>query len=105
MTQKPFNPVRFWANAMQAGLIMAEAQTVIAMRFLGMTGIWSVTPTERQRMVSEKVHAAAKSATEVGHAMLRGSAPDVVVAAALRPYRQKTRSNSRRQSKRGVRVR
>jgi hypothetical protein len=105
MTHKPFNPVRLWANAMQAGFMMAEAQTVIAMRLMGMAGVWSVAPSERHRMVSEKVHAAARSATEAGHAMLRGHSPDQIVAAALRPYRQKTRANSRRLSKRGMRVR
>jgi hypothetical protein len=105
MIHKPFNPLHFWANAMQAGMMMAEAQTVITMRLMGMAGIWSVAPSERNRMVSEKVHAAAKSATEAGQAMLRGNSPELILAAALRPYRQKTRSNSRRLSKRGLRVR
>ena len=105
MRNQAFNPVRFWTNMMQAGFMMAEAQTVIAMRLMGVAGVWSVAPSESHRMVSEKVHAAAKSATEAGHAMLRGQSPDQIIAAVLRPYRQKTRANSRRLSKRGVKVR
>ncbi|WP_420556399.1 antifreeze protein [Roseovarius sp.] len=98
-------PVDLWSNAFQAAMIVAEAQAVIAMRMWGIAGVWSVTPSENSRMVSEKAFALTRAATDAGTAALRGRRADQVVAAAMKPIRQKTRANARRLAKRGYRKR
>ncbi|MBJ3763780.1 antifreeze protein [Maribius pontilimi] len=91
----------YWANGLQVAMVMAEAQGVIAMRLMGMAGIWSVTKTENRRMVSEKAHAMTKAVGDASVKMLQGAAPDAVAAAAIRPIRRATRANARRLTKRG----
>ncbi|MEJ6399139.1 antifreeze protein [Yoonia sp. 208BN28-4] len=98
----PFNPMAVWANTMQATMLVVEAQSVITMRMLGMAGIWSVTPAEDGRMLSEKVYALTRAATDSTRAAMNGAAPEAVVAAAIKPIRQKTRANARRLGKRGL---
>jgi len=97
-------PVHYWANAMQFGYLMAEAQAVIAMRLLGMAGVWSVTPAEDARMISEKVYAMTKATTDSAKVAMSGGTVDQIAAAAIKPIRRKTRANARRLGKRGVRV-
>ncbi|MFC3570269.1 antibiotic ABC transporter [Paracoccus sp. TOH] len=94
-------------SAMQAPLLLWqqmahmawESQMVIALRTAGMMGILRQDASEPQRMVVEK----ADAATEALHAALRaagrGARADRVMAAALRPYRKRTRANVRRLSK------
>ncbi|KIN73464.1 hypothetical protein [Sulfitobacter guttiformis] len=91
----------FFRNAIQLGLMAAEANAVIAMRLWGMAGIWSVTKSENDRMVSEKVQAAAQSLVAANRSVMAGKSPDQVVAAAIKPVRRKTRANSERLAKRG----
>ena len=97
-------PTHYWANAMQYTYMMAEAQSVIAMRMMGMAGIWSVTPAEDARMISEKIHAMTKATTDATRVALSGGTADQIGAAALKPIRRKTRANARRLSKRGFKV-
>ena len=97
-------PLHYWANAMEVGYVMAEAQAVIAMRLMGMAGVWSVTPTEDGRMISEKVYAMTKAATDSTKVALRGGTADQIAAAAIKPVRRKTRSNARRLGKRGLKA-
>ncbi len=99
---KPLNPLGYWANALEFGQMMAEAQSVIAMRTMGMAGMWSVTKSEDGRMISEKVEALSRAGTDATRAALRGATPDQIAAAALKPLRQKTRANARRLGKRGL---
>lgn len=96
------NPVGYWANGFQIGYLMLEAQAVIAMRLMGMAGVWSVSPTEDGRMISEKVYALTKAHTDAARATLQGRGPDEIAAAAIKPIRQKTRANARRLQKRGM---
>jgi hypothetical protein len=96
------DPIAYFANTVQVAHMMAEAQMVIGMRLMGMAGIWSVPPAEDARMVSEKMHAVTRSATDAGHAMMRGETPDKITAAAIKPLRQKTRANAKRLGKRGL---
>ena len=84
--------------------LAVETQLVIAMRMMGMAGIWSVTPQENKRMVNEKVQAFTESGVAMGMAAMRFSRPEQIMAAGLRPLRVKTRSNSRRLSRRGPRA-
>jgi hypothetical protein len=89
---------------MQTGMMMAEAQAVIAMRLMGMAGGWNVTSGENSRMVSEKAAAFTDAAMKMGFATMQGQRPDQVMLAALQPVRRKTRGNARRLSKRGPRL-
>ena len=99
------NPGVYWASAMQFGLLAVEAQAVIGMRLLGMVGLWSVTGSENRRMVDEKAVALTKSMTNASAALLTGQTPNKIAEAAMRPLRQKTRSNYRRLAKRGPKSR
>ncbi len=95
------NPLALWSLAMQMGWITLEAQSVIAMRLWGMAGLWSVTPSENARMVSEKTAAFTRSGTAVAKALMAGQSAEDAVAAGLRPIRRTTRANSRRLRRRG----
>jgi len=99
---QPFYPVTAWANALQIAFMAAEAQAIVSMRVLGMAGVWSVPPSEKTRMISEKVNAMTKSNGNAVAAVLRGGTPDEVFAAAIKPYRQQTRANTRRLTRRGL---
>ncbi|MGK7753876.1 MULTISPECIES: antifreeze protein [unclassified Roseovarius] len=90
-----------WSNALEAGMIMAEAYAVIAMRLWGMAGLWAVTPSENHRMMSEKAAALTRSMLDANTAAFRGGDPSRIIAAAMKPVRQKTRANARRLAKRG----
>ena len=97
----PPNPVALWGNAMQVSYIMAESQAVIAMRLMGMSGIWSVPHSEDARMVSEKVWAMTKAMTDASRVAMTGGDADAITAASLKPFRKHTRSTARRLAKRG----
>lgn len=97
-------PFHYWANAMEVGYVMAEAQAVIAMRFMGAAGMWSVTPAEDGRMISEKVYAMTKATTDASKVALSGGTADQIAAAAIKPIRRKTRANARRLGKRGMKT-
>jgi hypothetical protein len=87
--------------AMQSGMMLAEANMVIAMRMFGMAGLWNVTPAENKRMVDEKSTAAMASGAAMARAMVAGKSPAAIAMAGLRPVRAKTRANVARLSKRG----
>ncbi len=84
---------RFWITT---GMIAAEAQAVIAMRLMGMAGLWHVAPTEQTRMFAEKIAAAQKGATQAALAAMRGASPVDVAARAVAPVRRATRANVKR---------
>ena len=98
------NSSALWRNAMQIGMVMSEAQAVIAMRMMGMAGLWSVTPSENDRMVSEKVQALTRAMTDSARVAQRGGSTDQITAAAIKPIRNKTRANAKRLGKRGIKV-
>ncbi|MHA6346099.1 antifreeze protein [Roseivivax sp. CAU 1761] len=95
------NPVDYWTASLQLGLLAVETQAVMAMRLWGMAGLWNVTGTENSVMVNEKPGALIDSAMSAVAAGLRGAPPDQIMLSAIRPLRNKTRSNSRRLAKRG----
>ena len=105
MTPRRFDPVAWWGTAVSVpcsvSMMMVEANAIIAMRVLGMGGLWSVTPGERERMVSEKLRAVTRSAQATQRALWQGAGPEAVAAAALAPFRRTTRANMRRLSRRG----
>lgn len=87
--------------SMQSGMMLAEANMVIAMRMFGMAGLWNTHPGETDRMVHEKADAAMASGAAMAKAMVAGKSPAAVALAGLRPLRAKTRANAARLSKRG----
>ena len=82
--------------SIQTGLMIYEAQVVIALRMMGMTGLLRGRPGENRRMVAEKSAAAAKSASAATRAAMGGAGPVAVAMAAVKPVRARTRSNARR---------
>jgi hypothetical protein len=91
-------------SATEVGLLIWETQSVIALRLMGMSGMWSVRSDETARMVSEKGPAFARSAAAAMQAAASGKRPDQVMEAAVRSLRSRTRANMRRLSKRGPKV-
>ena len=98
---RPNNIVAMWSLGFATYKMMAEAQAVIAFRVLGMAGVWSVTPSENARMITEKTKALRQSATAASKATLQGKSPEKVLARALTPIGSKTAANYKRLSKRG----
>ncbi|MEO8244436.1 MAG: antifreeze protein [bacterium] len=94
----------FWRAQTAFLSLAAEANTVIALRTLGMMGLWNTATDEDSRMVSEKTDAFAKSAFATAGAIARGARPDQIAMAGLRPLRQKTRPNAARLTKAGPKL-
>ncbi len=90
--------------SMQITMMTIEAQSVVAMRLMGMAGGWNTTPGENKRMVREKSTAAIASGVAAGAAMLAGKSPAGIGLAATKPFRQKTRANAARLTKRGPKL-
>ena len=93
-------PIAYWALGVRTAQMLAEANTVIAFRVLGMAGGWPVSPTESTRMVLEKGPAFMRAYGEASTAALKGRRLDEIAEAALRPISRKTRSNAKRLSRR-----
>ena len=89
-------PMLLWQQMAQMAL---EAQMVIVLRTAGMMGVMSQDLAEPQRMVLEKADAASEAMHAALRAASRGERADRVMAAALRPYRRRTRANMRRLSR------
>ena len=104
----PFDPENnlmsvadLWRLQGQVAMMALEAQTVIALRILGMMGFWAVTPRENARMVSEKPTAFLHSAQAAMSAAANGQRPDQIVHAAMKPIRRRTSANVQRLARRG----
>jgi len=102
--KRAVSPFDLWTLGLDLTYLAVEAQTVVALRLWGMAGVWSVTPHEHTRMVTEKTQAFTESAWGAAKVATGGGRPDQVASAAIRPLRRKTRANSRRLIKRGPRV-
>ena len=101
---QPADPFALMRSSTSLAMLAWETQMVIAMRLMGMAGLWSVVPSENDRMVSEKGPAFLEAAQSASRAAIAGCRPDQVVVAWARPLRQRTRANARRLSKRGPRL-
>lgn len=90
-------PTDFFWPAVQTGMMLLEAQTVIALRMWGMAGGRPMGPEEHVRMVQEK----ASAATEAGTAMMRAAdkGPGAMALAGIKPVRRRTRANVKRLTK------
>lgn len=76
--------------------IALASQGVIAMRLLGMAGLWHVPAQENTRMVTEKWQAAVEAGWQAWRLAALGGAPMAVALAFARPVGRVARANSRR---------
>lgn len=53
MARKTVNPVAIWRAYAGLGMLAFEAQAVIGMRVLGMSGAWPVGKNENEKMLAE----------------------------------------------------
>lgn len=90
------SPFDYWKLGFSSLQMFAEAQTVIALRLMGMQGFWPVATSETARMVEEKLPAFIRSGSAATEAAIRGKRPDQIAQAALRPIRARTRANAKR---------
>ncbi|MFQ6553823.1 antifreeze protein [Aestuariibius insulae] len=88
-------PAEMVNSSFQVWKLMAETQSVMAMRIMGMAGFWSVTPQEQRRMVDEKLPAFTEATVAASKALMMGKRPDQVMDAAIAPLGRKTGANSR----------
>jgi hypothetical protein len=95
------NPLELFKTQMEVSMMLAEAQSFIAVRMMGWSGLWSVTASENDRMVSEKSDAITQSMQGATLAAMTGKRPDEILNAAVNPLRQKARANAKRLGKRG----
>ncbi|WP_347267206.1 antibiotic ABC transporter [Paracoccus sp. (in: a-proteobacteria)] len=86
-------PLLLWQQMARMAL---ESQMVIALRTAGMVGMLPQDAAEPHRMVLEKADAASEALQAALRAAGRGARADRIVAAAIRPYRRRTRANMRR---------
>lgn len=87
-------------TGLQLSMLAWEAQMVVAMRMMGMAGLWSVLPSEDRRMVTEKPAAFAAAATAASVQAMSGR-PDRALEAWTRSLRRETGGNLRRLVRRG----
>lgn len=84
--------------------LMIEAQTVITLRLLGMSGWWGRGKDEDRRMVAEKQAAFAKAGIAMWGAAMKGGSPETVAGAGIRPLRRTTKGNVARLTRKGPRL-
>ncbi|GAA6174173.1 antifreeze protein [Sulfitobacter pacificus] len=76
--------------------LMAETQTVMALRLLGMSGAIPAKKGENERMIDEKGPAMAKAYAAATKAMMEGRRPDQIMSAAMAPVSKRVTSNRKR---------
>ncbi|MFN4129547.1 MAG: antifreeze protein [Paracoccaceae bacterium] len=97
----PFSPFDLMRLSMNTTTMMMQAQSVIAMRVMGMAGAWTVSPTENTRMVSEKMRAGMKAGAAAQKSALSGGSVTQIAEAALAPVKRATAANARRLTRSG----
>jgi hypothetical protein len=96
MARKAVNPVEIWQAYAGLGMLAFEAQAVVGMRLLGMSGAWPVGKNENAKMLAEKPPAFAKAATAAAKKAVSGGRPDQVLTAAVKPLTKTARANRKR---------
>ncbi|MDO5656919.1 MAG: antifreeze protein [Paracoccus sp. (in: a-proteobacteria)] len=90
-----------FALGMEYSRMMTQAQMVIALRMMGMGGMWNLGPGEENRMVAEKQKAFTQAGFDMWKAALRGGGADAVLRAGVRSLDRATGANVRRLGRRG----
>lgn len=96
----PFNTMFVGLELTRIGL---EAQAIIAMRTMGMMGLWMMRREEVVHMVAEKPVAFAEFWAAAVDAALNGARPDGILQASMAPISRKTSANHRRLTRFGPR--
>ena len=99
MRRSVLNPFQPWTSTLAFWTMMAEAQTVIALRTMGMMGVLPASPRENHTMMAEKGPAFVESAIAAGAAAMAGKTPDQIAQAAIRPIARRTGANVKRLTK------
>ena len=100
MARRKTSPFDIWRTGADLGALAFETHAVVAMRMMGMAGLWPVEKSENKRMVSEKPPAFAKAATAAARAAIKGGRADAIVSAAAKSLTTKARANRKRLAKR-----
>lgn len=85
----------------QTTFMALEAQSVIAMRLMGMAGLWRVDAGENRRMMEEKSAAAQAGLRAATRSAMKGDNAAKVANAAMKPSARRTASNVKRLSRKG----
>ena len=104
MGKRKTRPDNMVATMLDTTRMMMEAQAVMGMRFMGMAGMWNVSPQEVSDMMSEKQLAFSQSAVAMGKATMAGSSAETIFNAGSQPLRTKTSANYRRLTKNGAKM-
>lgn len=86
------------------GQLAADVQFVIAMRVMGLSGVWSVPDGEHNDMIHEKLPAFTEAMVAGTLTAFSGRGPDRVMQAVIEPLSQKASANRARLSDRGPRI-
>lgn len=76
--------------------LVSGAQTVVALRLMGMSGAIKTPKGENNRMLSEKGPALFDSYVAGAEAALAGKRPDQIMSAAIAPLSAKVSANRKR---------
>jgi hypothetical protein len=96
MVNRPFNP---WVVlSMRAFQLSLEAQSVVALRMLRFASGDVRGQAELNRMVVEKIAAAAEAQVAAAAALMNGHKDHVIAGKALAVYKKHVRANRRRLS-------
>ncbi|MAT35162.1 MAG: antifreeze protein [Ponticaulis sp.] len=90
----------YWSLSCDAALLAMNAQSVVMMRLMGMTGAWPVHESENLRMWTEKPPAFVNAYWGALTAWGNGAAGHTVLAEALKPLAEVASANARRLSRR-----
>lgn len=90
------NPLGLMTLNMQMVSMVCEAQTVIALRVMGMSGVLPARPDENSRMLAEKPTAMIDAYAAGLGAAMAGKSAEQVTRAAMKPLQSTVRANRRR---------
>lgn len=82
-------------------LLAQDAQCVMGMRIMGMSGGWSVPRSENRKMMQEKLPAFTEGMIAGTIATMNGTGPEKALQAVIEPMSKKARANRKRLAKRG----
>jgi methyl coenzyme M reductase subunit C len=97
----PFSPFDLMRLSVNTSMMLMQANSVIAMRMMGMAGGWTVSPRENTRMVNEKMRAGRKSGLAAQRSAFAGGSMTDIAEAALAPVQRTTAANARRLTRSG----
>lgn len=89
-------PSELFSLQLKMTTLMAETQTVMALRLMAMSGAIPAKRGENERMFDEKAPAMAQAFAAATDAMMQGARPDQIMSAAIAPVSKRVTSNRKR---------